>query len=388
MSEGSATVIVDAIRSPIGRAHKGSLVQLRPDDLAGAVVQRLLLRNPEVAQAGVDELVCGCAYPWGEQGYNVARQIALLGGLPETTPAFTVARACASSLQALRIAHHAIQMGEGDAYVVAGVESVSRVGRGAELAPNNPRLDATQPGPTISDVYMPMLDTAERVARRHAISREEMDSFGQTSQERAVAAQRDGFFDAEIVAIETPDGTVDRDDGPRPSSTLAGLAQLPPVREGGRVTAGTASPLNDGAAALLVVSERHADRLGVTARARIVASGVSAIDPTMMGMGPVEAVARALRAGGLTLADLDVIELNEAFAAQVIPVMRELGADEYDPRLNPHGGAIALGHPFGMTGARIMTTLLNGLDATGGELGLETMCVGGGQGQAMIVQRI
>jgi acetyl-CoA C-acetyltransferase len=388
MSAGQSTVIVDAIRSPIGRAHKGSLTDVRPDDLAGAIVAELLARNPEVAQAGIDELVCGCAYPWGEQGYNVGRQVALLGGLPDTTPAFTVARACASSLQALRIAHHAIQMGEGQAYVVAGVESVSRVGRGAELAPPNPRLDATQPGPTVSDVYMPMLDTAERVARRHEISREMMDAYAQGSQERAVAAQRDGFFAREIVPVQTPAGAVAVDDGPRPASTLKGLATLMPVRSGGRVTAGSASPLNDGAAAVLVVSERRARELGIGGRARVVASGVAAINPTIMGMGPVEAARRALDATGLTLDDLDVIELNEAFAAQVIPVMRQLGSDEHDPRLNPHGGAIALGHPFGMTGVRIMATLLNGLDAAEGEYGLEMMCVGGGQGQAMIVQRL
>ncbi|MFL5846421.1 MAG: acetyl-CoA C-acyltransferase [Solirubrobacteraceae bacterium] len=387
---GPRSVIVDAVRSPVGRAHKGSLVDVRPDDLAGAVVRALLDRNPAAEEAGIDELVCGCAYPWGEQGYNVGRQVALLAGLPDTTPAFTVARACASSLQALRSADHAVRAGEGDVYIVSGVESVSRVGRDRHLATPNPRLDSEQDGELIADVFMPMLETAERVAERYGISREEMDAYGQRSQERAVAAQRDGSFAREIVPVVRADGeTVTADDGPRPGSTIAGLAALSPVLgEGGSVTAGNSSPLNDGAAALLVMSQERAAELGLRPRARIVASGVSALDPTMMGMGPVEAVRRALAYAGLRLDDMDVIELNEAFAAQVIPVMRELGTDEDDPRLNPRGGAIALGHPFGMTGARIMTTLLNGLEIADGRYGLETMCVGGGQGQAMIVERL
>jgi acetyl-CoA C-acetyltransferase len=384
-------VIVDAARSPIGRAHKGSLTEVRPDDLAGEVVEKLLARNPKVAEAGIDELVCGCAYPWGEQGYNVGRQVALLGGLPDTTPAFTVARACASSLQALRSADHAVRAEEGRAYVVAGVESVSRVGRDRDLAPLNPRLDATQGGEVVADAFMPMLNTAEIVAEKYGISREEMDAYAQRSQERAVRSQEDGAFAAEIVAVtDGKGGSVEKDDGPRPSSTLEGLAGLKPVidEEGSRVTAGNSSPLNDGAAALLVLGEKRAEELGLEPRARIIASGVSALDPREMGMGPVEAVRRALANAGLTLDQIDVIELNEAFAAQVIPVMREIGSSEDDERLNPLGGAIALGHPFGMTGARIMTTLLNGLDRAGGRYGLETMCVGGGQGQAMVVERL
>ncbi len=389
MSERS--VIVDAVRSPIGRAHKGSLTGVRPDDLAGEVVAKLLARNPKVAEAGIDELVCGCAYPWGEQGYNVGRQVALLSGLPDTTPAFTVARACASSLQALRSADHAVRAEEGRAYVVAGVESVSRVGRDRDLAPLNPRLDATQGGEVVADAWMPMLNTAEIVAEKYGIAREEMDAYAQRSQERAVRSQGDGAFAAEIVAVaDGKGGSAEVDDGPRPSSTLEALAGLKPVfdAEGSRVTAGNSSPLNDGAAALLVLGEKRAEELGLEPRARIVASGVAALDPREMGMGPVEAVRRALTNAGLDLDDIDVIELNEAFAAQVIPVMREIGSSEDDPRLNPLGGAIALGHPFGMTGARIMTTLLNGLDRAGGRYGLETMCVGGGQGQAMVVERL
>ncbi len=383
-----AAVIVDAVRSPIGRAHKGSLADCRPDDLAAAVIAELLRRNPAASAAGVDEVICGCAYPWGEQGYNLARQVALLSGLPVTTPAFTVARACASSLQALRIAHHAIMAGEGDAYVVCGVESVTRVGRGTHLATPNPRLDRAQSGETVADAFIPMIDTAERVAERYDISRSEMDDYSQRSQERAVAAQRAGHLAREIVPVLTPSGWVSQDDGPRPTSTREGLAALPALRPpNGRVTAGSSSPLNDGAAAVLLLSLERARALGLAPRALIVTSGVSALDPTMMGMGPVEAVRRALQHAGLTLDDIDIIELNEAFAAQVIPVMREIGSDQDDPRLNGYGGAIALGHPFGMTGLRIMTTLLNRLEAEGGTLGLETMCVGGGQGQAMIVER-
>ncbi len=382
-------VIVDAVRSPIGRAHKGSLAACRPDDLAAAVVAELLARNPAAVAAGIDEVICGCAYPWGEQGYNLARQVALLSGLPVTTPAFTVSRACASSLQALRSAHHAVVAGEGDAYLVCGVESVSRVGRDTHLAAPNPRLDPTQSGETVADAFMPMIDTAERVAERYDVSRSDMDDYSQRSQERAVAAQLSGHFAREIVPVLTADGWVREDDGPRPSSTREGLSALPPLRPpNGRVTAGSSSPLNDGAAAVLLLSLERAKALGLAPLARIVVSGVSALDPTMMGMGPVEAVRRALQHAGLTLADIDVIELNEAFAAQVIPVMREIGSDEDDPRLNGYGGAIALGHPFGMTGLRIMTTLLNRLQAVDGTLGLETMCVGGGQGQAMIVERL
>jgi acetyl-CoA C-acetyltransferase len=368
-------VIVDAVRSPVGRAHKGSLVEARPDDLCAHVVRALLDRNGG-GELRVDEVICGVGYPFGEQGYNVARAAALLAGLPDTTPAHTVSRLCASSLQAIRAAHHAIALGEGDVYVACGVESVTRVGRDSHLREPNPRLPA---------FYMPMIETAEKVAVRYGVTREEMDRYAQRSQELAVAAQRDGTFDREIVPWN---GAV-QDDGPRPASSLEKLAELEPVLgPEGRVTAGNSCPLNDGAAAVLVASAERAEALGLRPRARIVASAVSALDPTIMGVAPIDAVRRVLERAGVGIGDVDAFELNEAFAAQVLPVAHEVGIDPYDDRFNGTGGAIALGHPFGMTGARIMTTLLNRLETVDGELGLETMCVGGGQGQAMVVRRL
>ncbi|MEA2330770.1 MAG: acetyl-CoA C-acetyltransferase [Thermoleophilaceae bacterium] len=386
----SEAVIVDIRRTPVGRAHKGSLTDVRPDDLAADLVRALLEARPEVDPAGVDDVICGCAFPWGEQGYNVGRNISILAGLPHEVPAQTITRLCASSLQALRSAVHAVWAGEGDTFVVVGVESVSRVGRGHELAQPNPRLDPEAPGETLGAVFMPMGLTAENVADRWGIEREEMDRFAQRSQERAVAAQASGFSAREIVPVQLPSrGTLTADESPRPSSTLEKLAALDPVfREDGRVTAGNSCTLNDGAAAALVMSAERARELRLEPRARVLSSAVSAVDPSLMGVGPIDAIARSLERAGLTIDDVDVFELNEAFAAQVIPVCREVGIDPFDERVNPRGGAIAIGHPFGMTGLRIASTLLNALDDMDGTIGVETMCVGGGQGQAMVFERL
>jgi acetyl-CoA C-acetyltransferase len=386
----SEAVIVDVLRTPVGRAGKGSLKDVRPDDLGALAVRELLRRHPELDPGAIADVICGCAFPWGEQGYNVGRSIALLAGLPHQVPAQTVTRLCASSLQALRMAAHAVLAGEGDAFIVVGVESVSRVGRGLELADSHPRLDPAAAGETVGAVFMPMGMTAELVADDHGITREEMDRYAQRSQERAVAAQRSGFSEREIVPVPLPDGGIlDRDESPRANSTLEALAGLEPVfREGGRVTAGNSCPLNDGAAAALVMHEQRARELGLRPRARILTSAVSAVDPSRMGVGPIDAIRTALARAGVPIGDVDVFELNEAFAAQVIPVCRAVGIDPFDDRVNPHGSGIAIGHPFGMTGLRIMSTLLNGLEARGGTIGVESMCVGGGQGQAMVVERL
>lgn len=381
------TYIFDALRTPVGRADKGSLVSIRADDLAAQAVAALMKRSG-VPTDSVTELVCGCGYPFGEQGYNVGRTIALLARLPVGMPAYTVSKLCASSLQATRNAAHSIQVNEEDLVLVCGLESVSRVGTDRHLREPNPLLDPGLPGPTIADIYLPMVQTAENVARRCGITRLEMDEFAQQSQERALCSQRDGFYAKEIGAVTLPDGSaVVLDDGPRPESTLETLGRLRPVLPGGLVTAGNSCPLNDGAAALLVGSAQAGDTLGLRPRARIVASGTSALDPTIMGLGPIDAVRQVLARAELSVSDIDVLEINEAFAAQVIACARELGVDPHSTRLNPHGGAIALGHPFGMTGARILTTLLNGLDACNGRYGIATMCVGGGQGQAMLIER-
>jgi acetyl-CoA C-acetyltransferase len=379
-------VVVAAVRTPIGRAGKGSLAGVRPDDMLGGVIAELLAPLEGVE---VDEVVCGCGYPWGEQGYNVGRTATLLSGLPDTTPACTVSRMCASSLEAIRIAGHTIACGEADAIVAGGVESVSRVGRDSHLAEFNPRLDGSRPG-AVAEMSLPMVETAERVARRFDVAREEMDAYAQRSQERAVAAREAGFFAGEIRPVPLPGGGVlAEDEGPRPGSTLEGLAALEPITGAdGVVTAGNACPLNDGAAAVLVMSAERCRDLGLRARARIVASAVTALDPSIMGVGPIAAVRTVLQRAGLTLADVDQIELNEAFASQVIASAHGIGLDPADERLNAFGGAIALGHPFGMTGARLMCTLLSALEARDGEIGVETMCVGGGQGQAMVVQRL
>lgn len=353
------------------------------------MVRALLNAHADVPADEIDDVICGCAFPWGEQGYNVGRCIAILAGLPHHIPAQTVTRLCASSLQALRSGAHAIAVGEGDTFLILGVESVSRVGRGHELAELNPLLDPAADGETLGAIFMPMGVTAENVADAYGITRDEMDTFAQRSQERAVASRSSGFFAREIQPVAVGDSWAVDDESPRPGSNLEKLATLDPVfREGGNVTAGNSCPLNDGAAAALLLSRSRAEELGLRPRARIVSSAVSAVDPTLMGIGPVAAVHQALQRASLTIADIDVFEINEAFAAQVIPVCREVGIDPFDDRVNPHGGAIAIGHPFGMTGLRIMATLLNGLDEIDGRYGLETMCVGGGQGQAMIVERL
>ena len=382
-------LIVAAGRSPIGRAHKGSLVDVRPDDLAALVICRVLEQVPELPPAQIEDIICGTASPAGEQGHNLARVLGILTGL--NTPGTTVNRFCSSSLQTTRMAAHAIWAGEGDVFLSVGVECVSRYPHGhanpAEAC--NPRL---LPGNAegFPDIYISMGETAENVARREGVTREDMDLFAARSQQRAVRSQQDGFFEREIVPVPLPNGEVmTRDDGPRPNTTPEVLATLKPAfREDGRVTAGNACPLNDGAAAVVVMSDRKAHELGIKPLARIVSTGLSALEPEIMGLGPIEASRQALQRARMTIDDIDIVEINEAFAAQVLPSARALGIDPYGEKLNPHGGAIALGHPFGMTGARIMCTLLNGLRTDDKTIGLETMCVGGGQGMAMVVERL
>ncbi|MFY9616203.1 MAG: acetyl-CoA C-acyltransferase [Candidatus Dormiibacterota bacterium] len=378
-------VIVAAGRSPIGRAYKGSLISYRPDDMLGYVVQKVLEKVPELPHDDVQDLITGCGFPLGEQGMNVGRLAVFLSGLPMTVPGTTVNRFCASSLQAIRMGFHAIKSGEGRAFVCAGVESVSRVKTMPEMEDINMRLFGPD---AIADAYITMGMTAENVADKYGVTREEMDEYAYGSQMRATKARDTGIFDREIITVATPDGTeVSQDDGIRPDTTLEGLAGLKPVfKEDGRVTAGNSCPLNDGAAAVVVLEAEYAKQLGIKPLARIVGSAVSGLDPAIMGVGPIEACKRVFAQTGMTVDDIDVVELNEAFAAQVLPVSREVGWDM--SKLNPHGGAIALGHPFGMTGARIMTTLLNDLATLDKTYGLETMCVGGGQGMAMIVERL
>jgi acetyl-CoA C-acetyltransferase len=396
-------VIVATGRSPIGRANKGSLVDCRPDDLTTHVVKAVLDKVPQVEPHMIEDLIVGCAQPAGESGYNIARVVAVMAGLDDV-PGVTVNRYCSSSLQAIRMAAHAIKAGEGDVFVAAGVETVSRYLHGAsDVGPHNPVFaeaeartaarsaavtEPWQPHGGLDDVYIAMGQTAENVAEYKNVSRQVQDEFALLSQTRAVASQESGFFGREIIPVTTPGGTVvTKDDGPRPNTTMEGLAQLKPVfREGGTVTAGNACPLNDGAAAVVVMSDTRARELGVTPLARVVASGVCALNPEIMGLGPVDAIRQVLKRAGMTIDDIDLVEINEAFAAQVVPSAAEVGI-EWD-KLNVHGGAIALGHPFGQTGARIMTTLLNGLDDADKTFGIESMCVGGGQGMAMIVERL
>ena len=380
----SDAVIVAATRTPIGRARKGSLVDARPDDLVAFAIDAALKQVPELDRAEVVDVMVGCGFPQERQGMNLARRAALLAGLPASVPGTTVNRFCASSLQTVRMAHHAIRAGEGDVFVAAGVESISQVdGYPKDAEELHPKLFGDDA--PIANVYIPMGMTAENVAERWNVSREEMDRYAQRSQERAVAAQDNGFFAREL----TPWDGVASDDGPRRESTLEKLAELEPsFKPDGKVTAGNSCPLNDGAAAVVVMSETRASELGVGPRARIIASSVSGVGPEIMGVGPIGAVSKVLDTAGMTIEDVDVVELNEAFAAQVLPVCRELGVDPFGEKLNPHGGAIALGHPYGMTGARIMCTLLNDLETLDGTIGLETMCVGGGQGMAMIVERL
>lgn len=394
-------VIVATARSAIGRAHKGSFTGVRPDDMLASIVTSLLDKVPQLDRTEIDDLIVGSALTVGEQGGNLARVVALLAGIDEA-PGTVVNRACASSLQSIRMAAHAVRADEGDVFVSGGVESVSRLPASAANYDNprfaearqrtEARTDGTggpwQPGPGLADVFAAMGATAENVREIEGIGRRELDEFALMSQTRAAAAQEQGFFEREITPLTLADGTVvQRDESIRPSTTLEGLAQLAPVfRADGAVTAGNACPLNDGAAAVLVMSDRRAGEIGVEPIARIVASAVSAINPEIMGLGPVEACRRVMTRAGMTIDDIDLVEINEAFAAQVLPSARQLGIPL--DKLNVHGGAIALGHPFGMTGARIMTTLLNGLETTGGTIGLESMCIGGGQGMAMIVERL
>ena len=396
-------VIVDAIRTPIGRAVKGSLRGMRADELAATPIRELMRRNPDVDFAQTTDVLMGAAYGVGEQGYNVGRTASLLAGLDHHVPACTVNRFCASSLMTIRMAFHAIRAGEGEQYIAAGVEAVSRAGRaGAAQDARNPRLDGSEG--SLYDVYIPMGMTAENVAERCSVTREQQDAWAVISQQRAVAARDSGHFDAEIVPVTVPahtepaaDGSehpvevaeavVSRDDGPRPGTTMEVLAKLTPAfKPDGTVTAGNACPLNDGAAAVLVMSDARAERLGLQPLARIVGSTVAAIRPEIMGLGPIPAIEALVQQTGVAVQDVDIVEINEAFAAQIVPCRDRLGISE--EQLNPFGGAIALGHPFGMTGARIMTTLLNGLRARRGRYGIESMCVAGGMGQAMLVERL
>ncbi|MBM3673868.1 MAG: acetyl-CoA C-acetyltransferase [Actinobacteria bacterium] len=398
-------VIVSTARSPIGRANKGSLVELRPDDLAATIVAAATAKVPQLDPAEVEDVIVGCAQPAGEQGYNLGRVVSLLSGLAGS-PGTTVNRYCASSLQSIRMAAHAIRCGEGDVFVAAGVECVSRFDKGrsdggpgttnSRFADARARTKSREQGGAetwapidgLPDVYIAMGQTAENVVQLEGVTREEMDEFAALSQNRAVRSQENGFFEREITPITLPDGTVvATDDGPRPDTTVEKLSTLKPVfRPDGSVTAGNACPLNDGAAAVVVMSDARAEALGITPLARIVSSGVSALDPEIMGLGPIEACRQALGRAGLTIDDVDLVEINEAFAAQVVPSAKHLGIPW--EKLNVNGGGIALGHPFGMTGARIMTTLLNGLEDAGGRYGLESMCIGGGQGMAMVVERL
>lgn len=396
-------VIVATARSPIGRANKGSLVSLRPDDMSAQIVGALMAKVPQVRSADVDDLMMGIGQPAGEGGFNIARIVASLAGLDDV-PGVTVNRYCSSSLQTIRMAFHAIKAGEGDCFIAAGVETVSRYANGAsDVAPNpifkepGERTKARSQGgqgswtPPVGlpDMYIAMGQTAENVVELEGVSREAMDRFGVRSHNLACDHVDNGFFEREITPLTLADGTVvAKDDGPRPGTTYEAVSQLKPVfRPDGTITAGNACPLNDGAAAVLVMSDAKAKALGLTPLARIVSSAVSGLNPEIMGLGPIEACRKALALAAMTIDQIDLVEINEAFAAQVIPSAKHLGID-IDRQLNVHGGGIALGHPFGMTGARIMTTLINGLQFEDKTFGLESMCVGGGQGMAMIVERL
>ena len=395
-------VIVAAARTPIGRAVKGSLAEARPDDMSAFIINDVLSKVPQLPRDDVEDVLWGTGQPGGEQGYNVARVAALLAGLE--APGVTVNRYCSSSLQTIRMAFHAIKAGEGDVFVAGGVECVSRYQYGAsDTGPHNDSFasaeartaertteDASgwEPPGGFPDVYIAMGQTAENVAQYKGISRQAQDEWGVRSQNRAEAAAARGFFEREITPYSLPDGTsISADDGIRAGTTYEKVSQLGPVfRPDGTVTAGNACPLNDGAAAVLVMRDARAAELGITPLARVVSSGVSALNPEIMGLGPIDAIGQTLERAGMTIGDIDLVEINEAFAAQVLPCAEDVGIDH--DKLNVNGGAIALGHPFGMTGARIMSTLLNGLEDADKEFGLESMCVGGGQGMAMVVQRL
>ena len=382
-------VIVDTIRTPIGRAFKGSLASLRPEEKGAFVVDQLLERNPELDPALIEDVFCGVGMPQGLQAFNMGRIISLLSQkLPQTVNGVTVSRYCSSSLDAIRHAGNAIKAGEGDAYIAVGVEWVSRFNEASEPVRVDDRDQNLIGENGQPNAYIDMGITAVNVAKKYGVSREDMDKFAQRSQELAVKSQEDGFFDREIVPVTLADGTVvAKDDGPRASSTLEKLGRTAEAFEGGGgVTAGNSCPLNDGAAAVLIMSDTKAKELGLTPRARIITAATYGNEPELMGVAPIGAVKKVLDRAGMTIGDVDKVELNEAFAAQVIPIMEETGIEE--DKLNTHGGAIALGHPFGMTGARIMGTLLNGMETDDDQVGLETMCVAGGQGKAMIVERV
>ncbi|MGW4114866.1 acetyl-CoA C-acetyltransferase [Actinosynnema sp. NPDC004786] len=401
-------VIVSAARSPIGRAGKGSLKDIRADDLTVQVLRAALAKVPQLDPNDIDDLMLGCGLPGGEQGFNMGRVVAVLAGY-DNVPGTTVTRYCASSVQTTRMALHAIKAGEGDVFISAGVETVSSFARGSSdswpgthnpvFADAEARTAAVAESGTsewvdprengqLPDIYIAMGQTAENLALAKGVTRQEMDEFGVRSQNLAEKAIANGFWAREITPVTLPDGTVvSADDGPRPGVTMEGVSGLKPVfRPDGRVTAGNCCPLNDGAAALVVMSDVKAKELGITPLARIVSTGVSGLSPEIMGLGPVEASRRALARAGMSISDIDLVEINEAFAAQVIPSYRDLGIDL--DRLNVNGGAIAVGHPFGMTGARITTTLINSLQFHDKQFGLETMCVGGGQGMAMVIERL
>lgn len=393
-------VIVAAARSPIGRAFKGTLVSIRPDDLSVQVTQAALRQIPELDPRAIEDIALGCASPGGEQGFNIARVVAILLGL-DNVPGTTVNRYCASSLQTTRMALHAIKAGEADVLISGGVESVSRsipgnpddpASRNLLVTPSSP-LDGTpwtdpRDRGALPDAYLDMGSTAENVASVYGITREEMDAFAFESQMKARAALESGFWASDITPVTLPDGTiVSTDDGPRPSTTLEGLAALQPVfSENGLITAGNACALNDGAATLVIMSDTKAKRLGLTPLARIVSTAATGLSPEIMGLGPIEATRRALSLASLGIGDIDQFEINEAFAAQVIPSQRELGIP--DDKLNVNGGAIAVGHPYGMTGARITTTLIDSLRWHDQQFGVETMCVAGGMGMAMVIERL
>jgi acetyl-CoA C-acetyltransferase len=401
-------VIVATARSPIGRAFKGSLKDLRPDDLAATIVRAALDKVPALDPTDIDDLILGCGLPGGEQGHNMGRVVSILLGM-DHLPGTTITRYCSSSLQTTRMAMHAIKAGEGDVFISAGVEMVSRFVKGnSDSLPDthNPvfaeasaRVAKTaesgadswtdpRTNGDVPDVYIAMGQTAENLALLKGVTRQEMDEFAVRSQNLAEKAINEGFWEREITPVTTPDGTVvSKDDGPRAGTTIEGISGLKPVfRPDGRVTAGNACPLNDGAAAVVVMSDTKARDLGLTPLARIVSTAVTGLSPEIMGYGPVDASKLALQRAGMTIDDMDLVEINEAFAAQVIPSYRDLGIDI--DKLNVHGGAIAVGHPFGMTGARITGTLLNGLQTKDGTFGLETMCVGGGMGMAMVLERL
>ncbi len=383
-------VIVSTARTPIGRAFKGSLVNARPDDMAGFTIAEALKKIPQLDPKEIDDVIVGAAMQHGEQSMNLGRNAAALAGLPDSVPGTTVNRFCASSLQSIRMAFHAIKAGEGEVFVAGGVESVTRSSiKGFDKEDMNPRLTDKGRPDYINDMYIAMGFTAENVADKFGVSRQRMDEFAKLSQDRATEAQKNGFFEREISPYVLPDGSVvSFDECPRPGTSLEKLATLPSVfRPDGRVTAGNSCPLNDGAAAVVVMSDSRARALGIKPLARIVASSVSGLAPEIMGVGPIEAIAKVLAQANMKITDIDVVELNEAFAAQVLPVCDESGIS-IENQLNPHGGAIALGHPFGMTGARIMGTLINDLTTLDKTFGLETMCIGGGQGMAMIIERL